>query len=416
MNRIKSILLYYIMADTSVDLNIEHYTIIELMDLFDIEEPLTKEKIQNILTSHIGNQNESYTSFYQQAQEKLETYLEEGTEDGEPEEDTKDTLGLLTPMPDSDAIYEADHYVIKHSNLSTKAMYNQEQIAGLMNPIKRRVIKKVLLVNTKFRDNYDETESTNLTIQLPTVIKNVISMKLSTFEFPITNYIFSQSLQTNIFTIIYNGTEYLITIPEGNYSSFELAAEVNIQFLAAPVAAEVSFDSKYGKFIINFSAGAIGGNTLDLDFRVPDDLNRNIMHNIGWIMGYRQSQYTGAVCLGSAALEVAYTPEGIFDSGGTRYIYLVVNDFNNNVNDFFVGAFENYITTSDILARISQPSTMSDIIFDDNSDYILKKRNYFGPVNIERLHIQVLDEFGRIIDINHMDYSLSLELECVYNL
>ena len=44
------------------------------------------------------------------------------------------------------------------------------------------------------------------------------------------------------------------------------------------------------------------------------------------------------------------------------------------------------------------------------------ERIYFGPTDIAKLHINIYDEFGRIVDINNADYSLTLELELLYDL
>jgi hypothetical protein len=43
-------------------------------------------------------------------------------------------------------------------------------------------------------------------------------------------------------------------------------------------------------------------------------------------------------------------------------------------------------------------------------------RKYFGPVNIQKLQIQLLDEYGRIINLNNMDYSICLTMETIYDL
>lgn len=302
--------------------------------------------------------------------------------------------------------------VIKHPNLQTIATYNQEIIGDTLNPIKRRILKQQLLIDTRFRKDYDITKSTNFSIQLPTVIKNVISMKLAAFEFPITSYVISDSLKSNIMTVIYNGTDVVITIKAGNYTAGELVTYLNsLIFNAAPFTAgnvEASFDTKYGKFIFQLTAvGIAAGDTIDLNFTIEEEPTRNLMHNFGWIVGYRNPLYSN---------EISYVPEGQADIGGTRYIYVIINDFKRNVNDNFIGAFETSLTKSNILARIPQPAGMTEIIFNDNSDLLLKKRDYFGPVNIERLQIQVLDDYERIIDTNKMDYSMALEFECVYNL
>ena len=39
------------------------------------------------------------------------------------------------------------------------------------------------------------------------------------------------------------------------------------------------------------------------------------------------------------------------------------------------------------------------------------QRVYPGKVDINRLQIKLLDEYGRIVDLDNMDYSISLKLE-----
>jgi len=51
---------------------------------------------------------------------------------------------------------------------------------------------------------------------------------------------------------------------------------------------------------------------------------------------------------------------------------------------------------------------------DGLSTQINRQRSYFGPVDIERLEIKLLDEYGRIIDLNNMDWYVALTMECLY--
>jgi hypothetical protein len=52
---------------------------------------------------------------------------------------------------------------------------------------------------------------------------------------------------------------------------------------------------------------------------------------------------------------------------------------------------------------------------------ITTPREYYGPVNIEKMQIQMLDEYGRIINLNNMDFSFCLtftngeEVPTMYN-
>ena len=408
------------MDDSSIDLNIDHYSNDELIELLDIKTPLTTETIQNgvyYMLQHHTN-NSAYQLFIQQVKDRLFSYLEDS-------ESVIDDGGLLGPMPPNVLYTDDDRDLVIHQTLQTEPTFNQEIIKGDINPIKRRLIKKMLLIDTKFRHTYSQApgdlyldassnvpsivgppcpdpipakktmSSAKFTFQLPSVVKNVVSMKLSSFEFPNSIYVFDNSgtcqdygLGTNQFTVIGAGpTSFPITIPEGNYAS-------------------VAVDIASGK--TTFTSG---GDSYTIDFRVPWDPSRNIMYNAGWILGFREPTYTIPAAPGSTI-----TSEGLLDLTGSKYIYLLVNDFNNSVHNNFIGVFDRSLTKTNILARISQSNISSGMKYQYNTESVLKERSYFGPVNIERLEIQILDDFDRIVNLNHMDFSFTLELDCIYNL
>jgi hypothetical protein len=106
---------------------------------------------------------------------------------------------------------------------------------------------------------------------------------------------------------------------------------------------------------------------------------------------------------------------------GPRYAFISINDFNNSVSNYFISAFSSSLLQKDIIARINltyiqQQQGVYQTGQDDGlSTQINRQRSYFGPVDIERLEIKLLDEFGRIIDLNNMDWSMALTMECLYD-
>jgi len=111
--------------------------------------------------------------------------------------------------------------------------------------------------------------------------------------------------------------------------------------------------------------------------------------------------------------ETAFVSEGIYDPERVRYVYLVVDDFNSSVNNNFIGAFGESILNPNILAKITLPTNTLSI--NNRPSKMGWKRDYFGPVRINKMKVQVLDEYGRIVDLNNMDYSLSLRFETLYD-
>jgi hypothetical protein len=56
-----------------------------------------------------------------------------------------------------------------------------------------------------------------------------------------------------------------------------------------------------------------------------------------------------------------------------------------------------------------------NILEKDNFNIITYPREYLGPVNIQILNVQLLDEYGRILYLNNMDYSFALKMTVVYD-
>jgi hypothetical protein len=57
-----------------------------------------------------------------------------------------------------------------------------------------------------------------------------------------------------------------------------------------------------------------------------------------------------------------------------------------------------------------------NVLEQNNLSIVTTAREYFGPVNIQILNIQLLDEYGRVVDLNNMDFSFCLNLTSVYDL
>lgn len=303
----------------------------------------------------------------------------------------------------------------------------QKYAAGDLNVLQRKTILKTLNIDTLFRANFFSTKSTNCLIELPAPIKNVVSMKVTSIELPNTVYTFNVMNKTNVFSIVIEGIKYCIYINEGNYTANELVEYLNDEIFggnSAPIPdfsnIQAEFDSKYGKFVFRRADDAKPSFKFDLDFTIPDYPDRSITLNMGWMLGYRKAQYVfddDYNKLANTAKKVGFNPEGIYNSIGFKYLFMSVNEFKNNYNETIIPVFTNNssLPIRDILARLVVSTDKNNIVFDDSSDLVLKKREYFGPVVIDRLKIVLYDELGREVNLINMDYSFTVELECLYS-
>jgi len=276
---------------------------------------------------------------------------------------------------------------------------------GVLNPLKKRITTYSLCMNTLFRDCTGSVDG-NILFVLPYPLKKVVSLKLTSLEFPDTIFMLSNSKKTNRLFIRENNTnlESLIILPEGNYTEHTLP-----ELLQYAINSALGSDDRFRVTIDEISHRITilnTTNTFSMEFSNPAT-NSILSKNLGWYMGYRCAQYINSN---------AYQSEGIFNPVPLPYIYFILNDYNISSSTTIMGFFgENYLEKN-ILAKIPISVNSYQILFDNNSDLISKKREYFGMVDISKFSIRILDQYGDLVYTNQMDFSFTLELEIAYDL
>jgi len=399
----------------SFDLTIDNYNKIELIDMFELPsnyDTYIVEQQETKLKESILNNSGNIT---QQTRLKIVEFLKEAK---------KILLNGITPK----MTVSGSHDVQERPSEPYLTSFPTDYVKGVINPLKRRVNTRYLNIDTRFRENYFTCQSTNYHLDLPLKISGVMSLQLSAIELPTTFFNISKQLGNNFFTIevdnYNNGTttksySTVITLQDGNYAPSSLVDYLNsiVGTMDAPfnqliftlnilntmisgtgqMVVGISNPNDIFNFTLNFQADKNGNN----------DNNTPLPLKLGWTFGFRSGKYVN---------NSTYISEGVMDLTGPRYIYLVVDDFNNNVNNAFYGAFNSSILNKNILARISLQSKFFDIFIENNLNVITTPRHYYGPVDIQKLHLQLLDEYGRVLDINNMDYSFCLILHTVYDI
>jgi hypothetical protein len=399
------------------------------------------EKIKEITKTkkELPNPKSDIIAFYNQCFFKLvnelQLYKKKEVEDNDYDTNFISVREKLLPeLSNTHVVQENDSMIGKHKDHNPLSTWNSHLKAGYINPLERKSYKKILNINTRFRENYQRTKSTDFIFTLPYPVKKVVSMKLGCTEFPKTVYTFSSNLGSNNFRIGSPLTALTpIDISNGSYSAIDLVNVINTLIPLFDVS--LNYNINTGKMTFTNTLDASFNLNFDYDNRTPcppflPNIDKNQL-TLGWMLGFRdgailkptypagQYERIGDKCCpileerdisNTYTGKHSYTGEAVFDGHGTRYFLLSVNDFQNNHNETFISPFkEQSLADNNILAKISTECCNNCCC--ENSERI-----YFGPVDLTKLDIKLFNEFGSLVDINNADYSFTIELELLYDL
>jgi hypothetical protein len=330
----------------------------------------------------------------------------------------------------------------------------EEFVQSNLNPLEKRITTKSICIDSLFRENYNKTKSTDFLYKLPITINNVASLQLTSFEFPNTINTFSSANHTNTFDIdVYNvntGTydesdnilfmneSYKITIPDGNYTQSELEGILNNIFQNIPnsllkglivkigqttiIRARNHLIDTHGPYVYESTDALFSP---DFYFKIRFALDHTLLYKTaGWTLGFRKDEYIITqndtyINITEASYEINFntylSSESMYNTTSDNYIFLEIDDFHNNfaTNTLISTNSTSYIGKN-ILARIVLKNGTTINTVDINENGIFKKREYFGPIKLEKLKIRLLNKFGDVIDLRYNDYSFVLGLKLLY--
>ena len=410
------------------DLNIANYTKDELREMFDLppnfDEKLFDKKDAKLRETIINNKaitKETQLKILQFLLQTKNMLLNNSsgsnlTKNINMLEKIYNTSFELKPIELQDS---NEHMVQNRHDKPYLSSYPSQYFPGIINPIKKKTTYMNLNVDSKFRDSYYSTSSSNFMVNVPMNISDVLSMKLSAIELPTTFYNISKQFGSNFLSITLTdtGEAQVVTIPDGNYTDVGLINSINNQLvLLGGQFAEIVFiininnTNGSGQSMVGCSTSSVPF-MFELNFQTDnygnEDSNTPLPLKLGWLLGFRNGKYIN---------NQNYVSESIVNTDVMNYVYLVIDDYNNSVSNSFYSAFNSSLLNKNILARISLQSGTFNILLQNNLNIVTTAREYFGPVNINNFNVQLLDAYGRIVDLNNMDFSFCLTLTRVYDI
>ena len=565
---------------TDLDTNVSNYTLSELMAIIGIDDLQPEDIVEN--TNYYINKykiiNPRMSIFFKEIQSQLLQYIQNVEEDENNDNEDDDNEGKILVEGfgnmSNESVYPAgdkqvtDWYTNEVLNQSDqnqvdkitdrkqkikvfgneKVPMNREQIATTdtfnlpvkqdsLNPNLKNTISRFINLDSQFRQytSGPNSSSTDYTCDLSDTLKNTLKLSLYSYQIPYSWYTIDKAYGNTCMWINDQNSGIIVevSVPPGNYSQLGFKDQLNTSFSNAGFTNVTDFvdynsnsgiitlylyDASYNGSLGNFT---ITTNTqiifydftgvLQCNLNCYSKSNHYFNNTLGWIMGYRLP-YLSVDPSGNSA-------GAILDLNGTKYLILVIDDYNqNHVNNSLVsisqfsntlkipsyyspdlpytcitpsqkgnnlselvtgvvaqslfdnqtpnsqnglliaGKYEqdytseqvvlpsaprtltnaqlytinsinnnnnnltNYLskapTSSDILAIIPVKTSTGvptgSLLVEFSGSLQDNIRTYFGPVNIERMAVKLLDDKGNVLNLNGNDWCVTLITECLY--
>ena len=285
---------------------------------------------------------------------------------------------------------------------------NQYGNSMVMSPVYKAPKTKFLNIDTRFTDEYvypahHFNTISNYILTLPERINDVRSIKVRNVEVPMSFYNISATLGNSFFKIVHGGIGTMVVLPDGNYTPSTLATTLPTYTSSLLTTVTTS---------TNGYLGITANGNYEMDFNTdicgnPDKYN--FRSKMGWLLGFRDPS-------NSLVNNTAVVPPSMVNTQTVRYLYLVVDEYNNSFPNTFLCPQNQYLMNKKVLARISvdpQIHPFGTVLTGNEANGVLisDQRTYSGKIDIQRLNIQLVNEWGIPVNLNGLDFSFVLEIE-----
>ena len=294
--------------------DISNYTDNDLFQLLDLNNPTDRELEAKLYTlidkyntvkGNIGKQLRNlYINIFNRFFETKETEEEETNDDEDERKPLNEGFTADAEEPTNDPASQQT----KENPTYTK---NIDYTKGNLNPILKETVKRVVSIDSSFRNVKNYPYSTDFTFNLSETLHDVVSLKLYSVSIPYNWYTINQNYGSNIIYIkgnsngINNGNfNYKINIPYGNYTASNLITAVNNSIQTNLINANT--DISFGTTGVSYN-DVNGRCTMTLDitnnynetnyelyfpgFSIDPSNNRQPKQSIPELLGYKNQQY-----------------------------------------------------------------------------------------------------------------------------
>jgi hypothetical protein len=357
----------------------------------------------------------------------------------------------------------------------TQGVVVKNTVRDTLNVDYKNTIHRLILVDSQYRPNLTNTE-VNYSISLSDKIVNAVSLEIINLQIPYTFYNIESRQYNSTFTVTIDSVTTTITVPDGHYDLSGVLSSINSQLSDLNVSFSDP-SSTTGKITItNNNTDSCVINFMPTGTKVNTNLGWYL--GFRSITGTTLVSANETMTLSfTIATSGNLTGTAIASVPLTKYFVIVVDDFNknqtadtmvqtkmdqeivkptsyytqdpyldyltpDNVNAYLENVQNRTLTKAQIYTRAQQNQSRNNLAlqnlrlevyspnqvlgiypfdsskmtwgstyFTDKSDY---KREYHGPVDIEKLQLKIYDDKGILINLNGGDWHMTLMTENLY--
>ncbi len=362
------------------DFNVENYDIEELAAILNFKYvPLNKGVIKEIINEmrNKSKGQDKFIKFFTDVEVKLlnnlKSFNEQTWEDSYKLDDSQAAKVLQNQFQEKsneEKKINNNHMLLANDQRvvigqpRVKPTPKDDLVQGELNEIKKVTYHRLINFDSRVRQilprvsyscgggtvSVTETNSedrlytaTNYIAHLTEPLTNVVSIEVDKVTIPKNWYVFSENYGTTSFQIhsgrINNGGVITIEIEEGNYdigvvgSNIDLLTAINnsinaselnllLEFIYNPVTRKVNINNKDTQYDISLNwyipeiAGSCGGT----------GAGSKVDYNLGWLLGFRNT----STYIEKNTYYKAVRRQGTVNTTGTNYLFITLDDFNNN--------------------------------------------------------------------------------------
>jgi len=355
----------------------------------------------------------------------------------------------------------------KFSLAKTQAVVVKNTVPDNLNTHYKNTIQRLIMVDSQYRPDLTK-EATDFIVPLNEKIVNAVSLEIMNLQIPYTFYNIEKRRANHVFEV--SGVK--IELDDGFYTLPTLIPAINQKIVAAGIT-DISFSTPS---VTTGKVKVEGVRAFPLNFTpTGTKINNNLGWSLGFqnITGSTVISSNDVVSLVYQGASV-YEGNKVAMAPMIKYISVVVDDFNNNqtadtmvysrseqqiakpssyftqeegLNELTPETFDTYtdvprtLTKSQLYTRAQQnqakkrlflQNTRQEVhapdqilavfpfdstliwgqpFFTDDCKYI---REYHGPTSLDRLHVQLYDDSGYLLELNGHNWYMTLTTKNLY--